>query len=212
MLETSTINDAVDKTRMLRALSYALRHEPWKYGIELNDEGFAPLDVLVLSLGKRRKEYRETTPEALLEAICELDSERFEVRDRRIRARYGHSFPVRRIGTAEIPPEMLFHGTSDGTTNTISRHGLRPMDRFYVHLTSDLNYAASVGTAKDKACILRVRARSAHEAGFLFYRANSHVWLTNEIPAAFLMEPVENSEAVSDLPYPFRPIRDKSES
>ena len=70
MLETSTINDAIDQTRMLRTLSYALRHEPWKFGIDLNEEGFTSLDALVQSLCKRRKEYRETAPETLTKAIC----------------------------------------------------------------------------------------------------------------------------------------------
>ena len=194
MPETSTISDAIDKTRMLRTLSYALRHEPWKFGIDLNEEGFTSLDALVQSLCKRRKEYRETAPETLMQAISALDSERFEVCDRLIRARYGHSFPVRRIGTAELPPELLYHGTTDGTSVTINRVGLQPMDRFFVHLTSNLDYAASVGTAKGEACILRVRARLAFDAGVPFYRANSHVWLTNEIPAAFLMEPVETQK------------------
>ncbi len=205
MPENRTINDAIDQTRMLRTLSYALRHEPWKFGIDLNEEGFGCLDGLVQSLCKRRKEYRETAPEILMRAICELDSERFEVRDRKIRARYGHSFPLHRIGTAEPPPEWLYHGTTDDTSVIISRVGLQPMDRFFVHLTSNWEYAASVGTAKGQACIVRVRAWLAHEAGVPFYRANSHVWLTTEIPAAFLMGPVENLEAVSDLPYPFCP-------
>ena len=195
MLETSTINDAIDLTRMLRTLSYALRHEPWKFGIDLTEEGFTSLDALVQSLCERRKEYRETAPETLMQAICELDSERFEVRgpsnEREIRARYGHSFPVRRIGTSESPPEFLYHGTTDGTSVTIHRVGLQPMDRFFVHLTSRLDYAASVGTSKGEACILRVRARLAHEAGVPFYRANSHVWLTTEIPAEFLAGHVE---------------------
>jgi putative RNA 2'-phosphotransferase len=190
MLETSTNNKAIDKTRMLRTLSYALRHEPWKFGLDLNAEGFTCLDGLIQSLCKRLKEYREKAPEILMETICELDSERFEVCGRRIRARYGHSFPVRRIGTSEFPPEFLYHGTSNNKSVTISRVGLQPMDRFFVHLTSNVEYAASVGIAKGEACILQVRARLAHEAGMLFYRANSHVWLTNEIPIGYLSENV----------------------
>ena len=118
-----------------------------------------------------------------------------------IRARYGHSFPVRHIGIAEHPPELLYHGTTDGTSVTINRVGLRPIDRFFVHLTSNLDYAASVGTAKGEAGILRVRARLAHEAGVPFYRANSHVWLTTEIPAEFLAEHVEVPD---DLSVPIR--------
>ncbi len=183
---TGTTSDAIEQTRMLRTLSYVLRHEPWKFGIDLDEEGFTSLDALVQSLCKRRKEYHETAPETLMQAICELDNERFEIRDRMIRARYGHSFPVRRIGTAELPPELLYHGTTDGTSITIHRVGLHPMDRFFVHLTSSSDYAASVGTAKGEACILRVRARLAHEAGIDFFRANSHVWLATEIPAEFL--------------------------
>lgn len=212
MIENSTIHDAIDKARMLRTLCCALRHEPWKFDIDLNEEGFGSLDALVQSLCKRRKEYRATAPEILMHTICELDSERFEVRHRMIRARYGHSFPVRRIGTAEAPPELLYHGTTGNTSFTINQFGLQPMDRFFVHLTSSLDYAASVGTAKGEPFILRVRAMLAFDAGVPFYRANSHVWLTNEIPAAFLMEPVENSAAESDLPYRFCTIRDKSES
>ena len=205
MLETSTSNDDIDKTRMLRTLSYALRHEPWKFGIDLNEEGFTSLDALVQSLCKRRKVYREMAPETLMQAICELDSERFEVRgpsnELEIRARYGHSFPVRRIGTAELPPELLYHGTTEVNSDTISRVGLQPMDRFFVHLTSNSDYAASVGVAKGEACILRVRARLAHEAGIVFFRANSHVWLTTEIPADFL---VGNVKAPDDSGVPIR--------
>ena len=201
MLETSTINDAIDQTRMLRTLSYALRHEPWKFGIDLNEEGFTSLDALAESLCKRRKEYCEMAPETVRQAICELDSERFEVRDRMIRARYGHSFPVRRIGTAEFPPETLYHGTTDSTSVTINRVGLQPMDRFFVHLTSRLDYAASVGTAKGEACIVRVGARLAHEAGIIFFRANSHVWLTTEIPAKFL---AGHSQVPDDSGVPIR--------
>ena len=70
MIETSTMNDTIDQTRMLSTLSYALRHEPWKFGIDLNEEGFTSLGALVQSLCKRRKEYRETAPETLTKAIC----------------------------------------------------------------------------------------------------------------------------------------------
>ena len=60
------------------------------------------------------------------------------------------------------------------------------MDRFFVHLTSNLQHATSISTAKGTICILKVLSKAAHEAGIPFYRANSHVWLTTEIPAEFL--------------------------
>ncbi len=194
MIETSTSNDAIndatikeiDKARMLKTLCYALRHKPWKFGIDLNEEGLACFATLVQSLCNRRKEYRETAPEILMQAIRELDSERFEVRDRMIRARYGHSFPVPALGEVAPPPEVLYHGTSLECVSSIKEDGLLSVDRYFLHLTSSREYAANVGTAKGEVCILRVRAMLAYEAGIVFRRATPHVWLTSLLPAKFL--------------------------
>jgi putative RNA 2'-phosphotransferase len=35
-----------------RAVSHALRHEPWLYELELDDEGWAPVDALVTALSQ----------------------------------------------------------------------------------------------------------------------------------------------------------------
>ena len=207
-----TDNPGVLDKGLIKALSFALRHNPWAFGLTVSDEGFASLDAVVVSLLARTPAFRTESAEEFAARIIGLDTERFEIRAGRIRARYGHSFPVHYVGTNEIPPDTLYHGTTHETAEVIITSGIQPMDRYYVHLTSDFEYAARVGTAKGRVCVLQVNATSTHRAGVSFYRANSHVWLSNEIPTAFLMEPLENSAVVSDLPYPFFSIRDKPES
>ena len=85
-----------------------------------------------------------------------------------------------------VPPDTLFHGTTDETAETIMTSGIQPMDRYYVHLTSDFEYAARVGTAKGTVRVLRVNATVAHQAGVPLHRANSHVWLAVAIPARYV--------------------------
>lgn len=176
----------IDSNRLFHTLAYMLRHAPRKFGIVLSEDGSTSLELLVLSLIKYRKEYRDITPATIQDAIRNLDTERFELRGNWIRARYGHSVDVSRIGKPETPPDFLFHATATDDVPMILSDGLQPMDRYFVHLTSNLDYASSVGIAKGDVCILQVRARLAYEAGLPFYRANSHVWLTNEIPFVFL--------------------------
>ncbi len=170
----------------MKTLGYALRHNPWAFGLDPSADGFAPFDAVVSALLSRRPEYRAGSAGDLANAVRDLDPERFEVRGGSIRARYGHSFPVHAFGPAAVPPETLFHGTADGTAGRISRDGLRPMGRYYVHLTSDPGYAAGVGYAAGDTRVLLVRARAAHDAGVAFYRANAHIWLVAGVPPEYL--------------------------
>lgn len=193
---------AVDRTRLRKTLGFALRHNPWAFGLDLAEDGSTLLGDVVASLRSRLPEFRALSADEAAAAVRDLDAERFEVRDGRVRARYGHSFPVHQFAPAAVPPETLFHGTADGTTLAISHDGLRPMGRYYVHLTSDPDYAAGVGTAKGKgeSRVLLVRARAAHYAGVPFYRANAHVWLVAEVPAEYLVLRVESGEQIWPTP------------
>jgi putative RNA 2'-phosphotransferase len=185
-ISTGVDHCAIDSTRLLKTLCYALRHAPRKFGLVLTGDGFTPLEALVSSLLTVRKEYRNVLGETLRVAIAHLDTERFEIYGSSIRARYGHSVSVVQIGTIERPPEILFHGTSTETVDLIKIEGLQPIDRFYVHLTSNIEYAINVGNAKGEMYILKVRAKAAHDAGIVFRRANSHVWIASEISAKFI--------------------------
>ncbi|MBY0513834.1 MAG: RNA 2'-phosphotransferase [Gemmataceae bacterium] len=89
-------------------------------------------------------------------------------------------------GERRSPPEFLLHGTPAGTVASVLATGLRSMNRAFVHLTSDPDYAAQVAAAKGGGVVLRVRAKAAADDGVEFLLANPHVWLVRHVPAAYL--------------------------
>jgi hypothetical protein len=79
------------------------------------------------------------------------DKQRFELKDSRVRATYGHSFPVD-LGLEPVePPPQLYFETERDLGQSILRIGLRPRDRQYVHLSSSVNEAIAVGKRRDSA-------------------------------------------------------------
>ena len=63
------------------------------------------------------------------------------------------------------------------------------MTRQYVHLSSDVPTALSVGARKSGSpVLLAVDAAGAVGAGARFHRGNDRVWLVDGVPARFLSE------------------------
>ncbi len=177
--------------RLVRVLAFALRHHPLRFGVGLDDDGFADLDELVVGIRFSHYDWATLDREQVEDAIRGTDPGRFEVRDGLVRARYGHSVALGSPGERRIPPELLLHGTSADAVATVLATGLRPMNRAFVHLTLDPDYAAQVVTAKGGGVVLRVRAREAATDGIEFYQANAHVWLAREVPSRFLRMDVD---------------------
>ena len=121
--------------------------------------------------------------------LARPDKPRFELRGDRIRARYGHSLPVKVPHPRERPPAILYHGTTPEAAARILVDGLRSMRRQYVHLSVDPNTAREVGRRRTpRPVVLTVRADDAHDAGVTFYRAEAAIWLADQIPPEFLQE------------------------
>jgi putative RNA 2'-phosphotransferase len=170
-----------------RAVSHALRHEPWRYELELDSEGWVAVEQLLESLRSERSEWNELEELDLRAMIEQSEKRRHEIRDGRIRACYGHSIPQRLSRTPSEPPSILFHGTSPLNIEVIRKQGLKPMNRQNVHLSVDESTAIEVGRRKSKdAIVLRVNAASAHEHGNSFYAGNEKVWLADSIPSEFI--------------------------
>jgi putative RNA 2'-phosphotransferase len=177
----------VDIVALSRAVSHALRHEPWLYELELDEEGWVPVEELLDTLRKEKPEWSSLQRDDLREMIAQSDKQRHELYDDKIRARYGHSIPGKLQKEQAAPPEWLYHGTSPDAASVVRVDGLRPMARQYVHLSSDVETAHKVGVRKAKVpVILTIRAREAFTHGVNFYRGNDNVWLADEIPPAFI--------------------------
>jgi putative RNA 2'-phosphotransferase len=171
-----------------KTVSHALRHAPWLYELELDDAGWVPVDALLAALRAEKPAWAGLSQADLVQMMAQADKQRYELRDGRFRALYGHSTPHKLNKDPAAPPAILFHGTAPKTVPLIRRDGLRPMGRQYVHLSADVPTATQVGRRKaSDPVILRVRTSEAHAAGVRFYRGNDLVWLADAVAPGFIV-------------------------
>ncbi len=177
----------ISPSTLSRALSHALRHEPWLYELELDEHGWARLDQLLLALRDRGGPWAAVDRAQVEATIANSTKERHEIRGGHIRALYGHSTAGKLARARATPPPLLLHGTSPAASQRISQDGLLPMHRQYVHLSVDQATALAVARRKSaRPVILSVRAAEAHASGIRFYRGNACVWLADAIPPEYI--------------------------
>ena len=177
----------MDDRRLSKTISHALRHAPWLYELELDEEGWTSLRALMESLRGKGSRWRGLSRERIETMIARSEKVRYEMRDEQIRALYGHSLPGKLKRTVATPPAVLYHGTSPQSAEVIRRAGLAPMNRQYVHLSSDRHTADQVGHRKSPTPILlEIAAERAHAQGVAFYEGNEMVWLADVVPAEFI--------------------------
>lgn len=166
-------------------LSKHLRHDPAGIGLTLEEGGWVPVTAL---LDGCRKAGLALSPTELAEIVASSDKQRFAFDDtgNRIRANQGHSVEVDLQLEPVPPPAILFHGTGHPTAPTILAEGLRKMARHHVHLSPDAETATRVGARHGRPVILLVDAAGMAAAGHQFYVSANGVWLTDEVPPAYL--------------------------
>lgn len=177
----------VSQEQLSRLVSHALRHEPWIYELELDNQGWVSIEDLLTAIHEQGSEWSNVDRYELTSMVGSSTKRRHEIEGDRIRALYGHSLPGRIIKVEAQPPALLFHGTSPTGWATIKRDGLRPMGRQYVHLSVDVATAEQVGKRKSSTpVILTVEAAKAHDHGTGFWRGNETVWLADYIAPGYI--------------------------
>jgi putative RNA 2'-phosphotransferase len=169
--------------RLSRFLTFLLRHKPKDYPLSIDREGFAPWQEVVEIVQERFYDVTEAQIRAL---ISGAEKKRFELRGDKVRATYGHSFPVDLGGAEAEPPAQLYFGTARDLAQSMLRGGLTPRDRQYVHLSMTADEAESVARRHDPApVIIVVDARAAHDDGIRFFQSGP-LFLVEHVPAKFL--------------------------
>lgn len=173
----------VPPERVSRFLSFLLRHRPRDYPLEFDRQGYVPWEDLIAMVQDR---FPEITAEGIRAMIEGSDKKRFELKEGKVRAAYGHSFPVD-LGLESVePPSPLYHGTARDLAQTIMHEGLKPRGRQYVHLSASVEEAVAVGKRRDPSpTVLVVDSGAAHASGILFY-SSGPLFLAKEIPPKFL--------------------------
>lgn len=174
-------------TNLSKFLSFILRHKPETVNLSLDSEGYVNINQLISNINNN-SEYHITR--STLDHIVATDSKQrysYNSTKTKIRANQGHSIPVDLNLTAQIPPEILYHGTSKRFLDSILSDGLKPMSRQYVHLSSDSTTAAMVGKRHgDSPIIFMIKTKPLIDSGYKFYLSENKVWLTDYIPAKYL--------------------------
>jgi putative RNA 2'-phosphotransferase len=174
----------VDRVRLSKRMSRALRHDPARSGLMLDAEGWVGVDALVRGLSAPGNAVTRADVE---DVVHHGSKARFELDGDRIRARYGHSVEGRVELPVADPPAVLFHGTDRAAAVVIAEEGLRPMGRQFVHLSPAEDAARRVGARHGRPVVFVVDARAAAEAGVVFRRGNDDTWLADSLDARFLV-------------------------
>ena len=170
----------MDLIQTSKFISLILRHKPEAIGITLDEHGWANVNELLDGV--------KIDMSLLEEIVVTDDKQRYSFNEDKtlIRANQGHSIPVD-VELDEVqPPEFLWHGTAEKYVDSICREGLIPKSRLYVHLSSDVSTATTVGKRHGEVALLRIDARKMYEDGFKFYLSKNGVWLTKSVPTSYL--------------------------
>lgn len=178
-------------------LSLILRHDPARFGVQLDSAGWTDVDALLAAMAAHGT---SLTRDELAQLVRESDKQRFALSDdgTRIRANQGHSVEVDLQLPQVEPPEHLFHGTIAAALPAIRQTGLEKRARHHVHMSDVVSTASTVGMRRGAPIILTIRAREMAAAGHPFYRSANGVWLADHVPPQFIDEPDPLAQALAD--------------
>jgi len=183
MSSSKNMDEGSKYKKVSKYLSYLLRHHPEEADLHPDQKGFVSLEKVLQALAESRYSWAE---ERDIKRLQEMgDRKRFEVKEGKIRALYGHSIDVKVEGKME-PKSELYHGTSRDSVDPILEEGLKPMGRQFVHLCQNKREAVKIGKRHDpKPVILKIKASSAYEEGVEFYDRGDII-LAEHIPPKFI--------------------------
>ncbi|WP_224450533.1 RNA 2'-phosphotransferase [Haloprofundus salilacus] len=176
--------DEKRRRQLSRFVSGALRHFPDDFGLSIDSQGWTDYDSLAKVVTAK---YAWAEPRHVA-AVIETDEKgRFERQDDRIRAAYGHSIDVDLEATESTVPDQLYHGTDPRILDSILEEGLRPMSRQYVHLSSTIEEAHTVGRRHaDTPVVLAVDTDAMKREGYQIDKRGAETFTVERVPPKYI--------------------------
>ncbi|MCL4335280.1 MAG: RNA 2'-phosphotransferase [Candidatus Thermoplasmatota archaeon] len=184
-------------SRMLAAI---LRHSPERYGIRLDEHGWARIYSIIPAIRAERRGYGWLTPRHIEALIATDEKKRYSLDGKGyIRANYGHTIPVE---LDDLPsdniPDILYYQTSAEEYEIIKEAGISPSDKTWVHLSKTYRQAYVSGLFHiDDPKIVSVDAKGLLEVTPV-YRATEDIFVVMEVPAQFVSESPEEDVTLTD--------------
>lgn len=175
----------MNKTKLSKFLSLVLRHKPEEIGIELDENGWAKVEDLLIGLNKRGF----AVDLAILKDLVATNEKQrfcFSENGELLRANQGHSIKIDLGLVAQEPPAELYHGTVEKFIDSITLNGLQKQKRTHVHLSGDVETATVVAKRRGQPVLLYINALAMHKDGFEFYQSENGVWLVDSVPVKYI--------------------------
>lgn len=174
-------------TKISKYLSLILRHKPEELGIQLNDNGWTDIEILLDKINNNTD--FNITFRLLKEVVDNNDKKRFDISEdgKKIRANQGLSVDIDLELIEAIPPRYLYHGTADRFVPSIREEGLKKMSRQYVHLSDNIESAETIGRRYGKVNILIIDTQAMRQDGYKFYQSKNSIWLIDFVPSKYIV-------------------------
>ena len=178
-------------TKLSRYISYLLRHHPEDLELTMDNNGWVNCNELVNKIHKTGKYIINI--DILKQIVKEDDKQRYSFSSdgKCIRANQGHSIKDVDLQLNPVkPPDILLHGTNETNVKLIFGSGcISSMSRQYVHLSEDVITAFTVGSRHGGAPVaLFIDCKKMYKDGYLFYKSENNVWLTNKIDLKYVID------------------------
>ncbi|RMD68377.1 MAG: hypothetical protein D6822_07075, partial [Cyanobacteria bacterium J149] len=117
------------RSRLSKFLTLILRHQPHLVDMTLDTEGWSSISVVELAerIAQSSEKLNWVTEEIIEEIVQSDPKNRYEIKDSRIRATYGHSVSINPLEFPDDPedlPEYAYYGGSAEEIETMLRLGL----------------------------------------------------------------------------------------
>lgn len=184
--ESRFLMDDYELEKLGRIMAGILRHFPEKFNLQIDEHGWIELYKFVYAV-KIQSKFR-WLKEYHIKAIVETDDKgRYEIKENRIRATYGHTINVDLDLPTENIPDKLYYPATLEEADIILETGLKPIDRKKVHLSLTEKDAKVAGLYRNgNPIILEVDVKKAIENGIVIQKAGKTVFLVDEIPKEYL--------------------------
>jgi len=183
-----------------RMLALVLRHDPEKFGVEMDINGWVSTRELSEAIQRERNRYHWLRGWHF-EAIANADRKgRYQVEGGMIRATYGHTIDLDLDLPTDDIPEELYYPCEVSQVESLIQFGITAGDRKHVHLSKTIANAMEAGHVRiDRPAILEVDTVRAIADGHTIYRAGTTVYLMESVPGEFLYKVDDNDEIIQEI-------------